>query len=149
MNFYIVKLKNTINNFCELLSKKYKFRTHNNTRNRKIDNLFDTTKQLNKDIRKDITVKDFLYFVIRQAYDLKIYTKTNAQMLAEKITNVSEDAYNKQRKRKSFELLKSFYFVLNEFYEKECINIKGDAFPDSTSETDVLIKRKTIKNSSG
>jgi hypothetical protein len=60
-----------------------------------------SSPNLNNDISNIITCKDLIYFTMLQNKSNDTYSVVNSIMLGDKITNVSVDAYKKQRQRKS------------------------------------------------
>jgi len=79
-------------------------------KNIKIDANHDNT------ISEVIKMEDFLYFVLRQIFDNYSYEKMNSAMKCEKLTNVTADAYTKQRIRKSYTIFRDLFNNLNKFY---------------------------------
>ena len=79
-------------------------------KNIKIDANHDNT------ISGVIKMEDFLYFVLRQIFDNYSYEKMNSVMKCEKLTNVTADAYTKQRIRKSYTIFRDLFNNLNKFY---------------------------------
>ena len=69
-----------------------------------------------------------------QTYNNQSYTITNNLMTEQQLTNVTHDAYTKQRTRKSYELFKNIFFSLVEYYNKYCKHKNADDVTDLISE---------------
>lgn len=69
-----------------------------------------------------------------QTYNNQSYTITNNLMTEQQLTNVTPDAYTKQRTRKSYELFKNIFFSLVEYYNKYCKHKNADDVNDLISE---------------
>lgn len=137
----ILHLKKYMSSAINKCKNKYKFRKHHNhNKNRKIDNFY--SNDLNKNIPNIITCFDFIYFTCRQSFKNLSYSKTNDLMVNEHITNVSVDAYKKQRKRKSYLLFRDLFYSLFDYYNKNCadsnMRVPFDLINDSMSVDDAI-----------
>lgn len=143
----ILQLINHIRRTIEVCSSEFKFKNHTNNISRNIDQYY-ADNDLNNDIPKIISCKDLIYFTCMQSLTNNTYSATNNIMIHESLTNVSDDAYKKQRKRKSYELFKKVFYSLVDFSNLYCKknNLKAETFMDLIEESqninklDVLIQ---------
>jgi hypothetical protein len=123
MNKYfclVKKLIDCLDKKVNHMTKTYSFYEHANNKKRSMDNLF--TNDLNKDIRRVIHCKDYIYFVIKQSSLCETYTNTNIAMIKNKRTYVTDNAFRKMLDRKSYQLFEKLYSDLFDFYNEECRN---------------------------
>ena len=106
-------------------NKKFHFIDNVNVNQLKEDKLYGQCTDVKLYGKKDyanrsriISVRDFIFFCIKQAFTNGTYDVINTEITNANLTNVTSDAYKKKRKRKSYKMFQFIYYSILQYYEK-------------------------------
>lgn len=146
MNIILKQFKQYFDEVINDASKLFGFRNHSNLHQMQCEKLYPSIQNLNENINNTITCKDLVYFTLNQARHNETYSCTNNKMICEKLTNVTKDAYKKQRQRKSPDLFKYIYERLAEYHNN--IFIKKKPNDNKINNSGITNNKKKLKPTS-